>query len=118
MAERVQVEVEYQLLNGIEVITTKALPVFRLGSDFPEQFSKGDFIGQPEDEPQGMFLIVRVDKRSKKFVLKEIDCDPIHWKGNEDGIAYGPNENCKKINCSFLNNCPISAHLMMTADID
>lgn len=110
----VKVKVKYLMLNGIEVTKIKELPVLRIIDSFPTQFSKGDFISQSEEEPQGMFVITWLNEKQKRIALKEINCDPIHWKGDGNGRAKGPNEDCKKISCPYLSNCPISAHIMMT----
>jgi len=110
----VKVKVTYQLLDGKEFIKTKELPAYG-GNDFPTQFNTGDAISQSKEEPQGMFVIDKVDKETKTIFLKEINCDPEHWKY---AIGKGPNEDCKTRNCPLLNNCPISAHLMLMADVD
>jgi hypothetical protein len=79
------------------------------------QFSPDDC--QTEEDPNGMFEIVGINKEKMIIFLREIDCDPIHWKG-KNGIAQGLGKDCKNKRCRRLNNCPISVHLSLIADID
>ncbi len=112
-----EVKVEYHLLNGTVVNKRKKLDQIRTEDEFPALFKEGGFISQAHEEPQGMFVISKIDEEKKKFTLKQIDCDPIHWKGDENGRGHGPDEECKQKECSFLlTDCPISAHLTITGD--
>lgn len=117
MEKVVSVEVEYHLLKEEVVRKTRLFPV-RRRDEFPERYNRGGFISQRNEKPQGMFIISEIDREKKKFILNEVDCDPIHWKGDENGRGHGPDEECRQKKCPFLNNCPISVHLMMMADID
>ncbi len=115
--KEIEIKVEYHLLDGTVVKKPKKLRPIIIENEFPALFKKGEFISQADEEPQGMFVISEIDKENKKFILKQIDCDPIHWKGDENGIGYGPDEECNQKKCPFLlTDCPISAHLIMTVD--
>lgn len=121
IGEVIEIEVEYRLLKGGVARKTRSFPVplNPWGKEkFPENYKPGGFISQTNEEPQGMFIISAIDRKRKKFILNEVDCDPIHWKGDEKDHGHGPNEKCRQKKCPFYNDCPISAHLMMTADID
>jgi hypothetical protein len=113
-----KIEVEYHLLDGKIIEKTRNFP----GEEerkFPWFFAASDFVSQPEENPQGFFVITNIiQKPKKRFILKQVDCDPKHWKGDENGRGHGPDEECKKKKCPFLDNCPISVHLIMTADVD
>lgn len=118
---KVRVEVEYHLLDGSICRKHKFLPPHApsrwRGKIWFPGLKEGGFISQINEEPQGMFLIMKFDEDEKKFVLRQVDCDPIHWKGDSEGRGHGPNEICRK-ECPYYNDCPISVHLMITADID
>ncbi len=116
--EEIEVNVEYHLLDGTVINKTKKFRPIIARDGFPVLLKEGGFVSQADEEPQGMFVISKVDEEKKKFTLEEIDCDPIHWKGDENGRGYGPDQECEKKKCSFLMNCPISSHLMMTADLE
>jgi len=118
MEKRVLVKVEFRFLDGKKFQKTKTLPTLSIRETFPTQFKVGDFISQTEEKPQGMFIISEVSVENNKFVLNEVDCDPKHWKGDGNGRGHGPDDDCTKKKCSHLNNCPISAHIIMMSDVD
>ncbi len=119
LRQEIEIKVEYHLLDGTVTNKTKNLRPIITRDRFPILLKEGGFISQADEEPQGMFVISKVDEENKKFTLKEVDCDPIHWKGDENGRGYGPDEECKQKECQFLlTDCPISAHLMMTVDLE
>lgn len=122
---KVRVKVEYHLLGKEDALVYLSKYKFLRPHD-PSRWrgeiwflglEEGDFVSQTNEAPEGMFVIEKFDESQRKFVVKEIDCDPIHWKGDGDNRGRGPDEICKK-KCLYYNNCPISAHLMMMADID
>lgn len=118
MPEKVMVRIRYALLSGKRTSKTKFLSTTNIIDDFPKQLKIGQFISQTKEDPQGFFIITAVDRKQKTIALKEVNCAPIHWKGDGNGVGKGPDEGCKKIQCRFLPQCPISAHIMMMADID
>ena len=119
LRQEIEIRVEYRLLDRTVINKTKKLRPVITRDGFPVLLKEGDFVGQANEEPQGMFVISEIDKKNKKFTLKQIDCDPKHWKGDENGRGYGPDEECKQKECPFLlTGCPISAHLMMTVDLE
>jgi len=114
----VEIKVEYHLLGG-EVIKKKREieTMYKNFEDISASFfNEGDFISLSEEKPNGMFRVKKINNEEKKFILEEIDCNPIHWKGNKKGIAYGPNNKCEK-KCKHYNNCPISVHLSYMDDV-
>lgn len=102
-----EIEVEFRLLNGKIIRKNRELR--------PSQMNIGDLVSQIEEEPIGVFAIRHISRR--RIVVEQIDCDPIHWRG-ENGRAKGPGEDCRRKNCEYYNNCPISAHIMMMSDIE
>jgi len=118
MEKKVRVKIEYCLLDGTKVQKTKILPTLRISDTFPTQFNVGDFVSQSKGQPPGMFLISEAIVEEKRLVLNEVDCAPIHWKGDKNGKGHGPDDYCTKKKCPHLSQCPISAHIMMMADID
>lgn len=114
----VKVVVKYKQLSGQEITRVEDIPTTKICDDFPTHLAKGDAIIFKKKEPYGMFVITRISRKQKTINLKEINCTPVHWKGDERGRGHGPDEDCKTRKCILLNNCPISAHLMMTARED
>jgi len=121
---KIRIKVEYHMLCGGPIPLSKykflkphELSHWRGKIWFPE-LEEGNFISQVNEAPEGMFVFERFDEKERKFMLREIDCDPIHWKGDVSGRGHGPNELCRKKRCRYYDNCPISIHMMMCADID
>lgn len=100
--------VEYHMLDGNVFEKDRITPYFPP----PE----GGFVSQINEEPVGMFIITKVESNGTKFILNQVDCDPIHWKGNESGRASGPGDDCSEKECAHQKNCPISTHIMLMAD--
>jgi hypothetical protein len=117
-----KVSVEYHLVNGTVVRKYKFLephgPSLWKGKIWFPGLEEGDFICQREESPEGMFVIEEFDESERKFVLREVNCDPIHWKGDENGRGHGPDEDCERKKCPYYNECPISVHLMKLYDVE
>ncbi len=84
---------------------------------FPGNYGLHQFISQAKEEPRGMFVIVGLDYDPEQFVLVQLDCDEIHWN-SRDNIVHGPDEECERKNCPYLNDCPISTIIMVMTDSD
>ena len=108
-----ELKVKYALLNGKLV---EGVRTFKF-KEFPGNYNILDFISQIDEEPNGMFFISALNLLKKQFTLTQLDCDEIHWKGDENSKGYGPNEDCERKKCPFRKKCPISTHLMTIADI-
>lgn len=106
-----EVKVKYVLLNEKTQKKIKTLEVF------PGPYRSCDFISQIKEEPQGLFYISEISISEKRITLKQIDCNEMHWKGN-NGKSHGPDKDCKEKGCPFLRSCPFSRELMMIVDID
>ena len=109
-----KLNVKYALLNGKLVERVRNFKF----KEFPGNYNILDFISQTDEEPNGMFFISALNNLKKQFTLTQLDCDEIHWKGDENGRGHGPDENCELKKCPFRKECPISTHIIMMADIN
>ena len=101
-----KITIEYRLLNG------KMVEIER---EFKHLPPKGTFVIQPEEGIDGMFRLEKITEGGKRFIVKQIDCDPIHWKGDGNDRIHGPDEDCN-CKCQFYEKCPISTGAMLCAD--
>ena len=101
------VKLEYHMLDGKSINETS----------FDADYKKGNFLAKinnglenKENTPEGMF---RVSDASKgKIILRQIDCDSVHWKGDFIGRIRGPNKNCQS-RCEYFKKCPIRDYVLL-----
>jgi len=113
IGEVVSVKVIYFLKEGKVVEKfTKLTPTHIFPVHFG-QYKRGEII--QTSDPEGMFVIEAIREKNipVTFVLKQVDCHPIHWRGP---ILRGPGEDCKRKNCPYEGVCPISSLLALAAD--
>ena len=84
------------------------------GNSLDASYKKGDFLAktnnEPKNEPEGMFKVSKIGKR--KMILKQIDCDSVHWRINLRRGTGGPNGDCK-LKCEYFKECPVRDYLLL-----
>ena len=109
----IKVKLRYILLNGKTVEKVREFNFEK----FPGYYDLDHCVSHASEEPRGMFFISDLDYDRKRFTLRQLDCNEIHWN-SKDGIVRGPDEECEIKKCRFLHNCPISTLIMIMADND
>lgn len=98
------INVEYRMLDG-EYIN---------GNSLDASFKKGDFLAKTnngqKNDPEGMFRVANIIKR--KMILKQIDCNSVHWAGDSRERMRGPDKNCK-LKCEYFKRCPIRDYILL-----
>ena len=90
-------------------------------SDADASYKKGGFLAKTNNgfenkenglksEPEGMFRVSDISKR--KIILRQIDCDSAHWKGNSKERMIGPNKNCQS-RCEYFKKCHIREYVLL-----
>ena len=98
--KRIEIEVEYQLIMGKSVKRKRPFSVF-----YVKKIAKRGQIIYRINEPAGVFVILKINKLRKKFIVEEMPCSPIYWETDDNGRRKGPDEECKK-KCKIYNKCP------------
>lgn len=97
-------ELEYHMLDGKSINETSS----------DASYKKGDFLAKInngfKNDSEGMFRVSDINKR--KIILRQIDCDSVHWKGDSIGRIRGPNKNCQS-RCEYFRRCPIRDYILL-----
>lgn len=87
------------------------------GNSLDVSYKKGDFLAKTnngiknkKNSPEGMFRVSGINKR--KLILEQIDCAPVHWKGDSRERMREPNENCR-LKCEYFDRCPIRDYILL-----